>query len=1045
MWISLLFLLVGCGKQHEKEDMFLYDLRVGHIKEALDIPAEAIDFSWKNADERQGAKQTAYRICVFDSENGKSEDCLWDSGKVVSDQSVYVPYGADKLDAMKDYWWQVTVWDENEKSNTSSIERFRTAPDDAAWEQSEWISAPETIKDDTLYQEETFLAQFDLKMDASQGGFIFQAEEGEYGYYKYCEFDCANEFVAISIKEVRNKECRRTQTLQTEYPSEKLHNEWTSVKIKVSEQEVNVTIGEESVQFVTENASEDMLGGFGFYHGRSRENVYVDNFVVQDAQGDQLVKEDFSEKDTVFGHKKTQVKDGVLTLRHQYVLMNTGEFPAPLFGRQFEVKEQMEKAYLHMASMGIYEATINGEKAGNCYFASGRQAYESRILYDTYDVTELLQTGLNEIDVMVGHGYFDRGGSHRSHPLGLRGILVIEYEDHTKQIIGTDAGWSFFADGPIREDDMYNGEIYDAGKEFPVSESVVSNAVQTAVTLKSELVTLPMEPYLMEQMQVIEELQPVAVTEPEKGVYVYDFGQEFTGVVRLEGLNVADEQWITLQFGEILNDEKTKEPDGAIGSVWQDNLMLAQNTYYYIGDGREDGVYENRFSCTCFRYLQITGLEEALPLEQITGKKISTNMENTGSFKTSNEKLNTLYENIVRSQNNNFLDMPSDCPQRDERYGWTGDAQVFARSASYHQDTYYFYDNFLNNMKEGQREDGAYPDMVLYEAGFGENGWGDAGITITWYHYLQYGDKRIIEKQFDSMCSYADYLVSTSEDFIRSTGGWYADHNCVATTPEAFTSTAQSAYSCKLLSQMAEVIGEQEASEKYRNYYEDYKKAFQDQFIGEDGTIECWTQTAYTLARAYGLAGEWEDEMGEYLANCITYADYHLNTGYIGTPFLLPELVNAGYADLAYKILLQETYPSWLYLVNQGATTIYERWPIYEDQEIEDYRMSQSFAHVALGSVSEFFYRYILGIEVDENVPGYKHFILQPTVEAGIDWAEGSYESVYGKIESKFEKKEDGILYSFTIPANTSATVKLPGMEPQEYESGNYEVFVQGS
>ena len=406
-------------------------------------------------------------------------------------------------------------------------------------------------------------------------------------------------------------------------------------------------------------------------------------------------------------------------------------------------------------------------------------------------------------------------------------------------------------------------------------------------------------------------------------------------------------------------------------------------TDYYVLSGEEGEVFVPEFTFHGFRYLQITGLEEAMPVEDVEGMVLSSDLERTGNFSCSNPLLNQYFNNTIWSQKSNFLDNPMDCPQRDERHGWAGDAQVFSLAASYNMDCYAFYRKFLREERNIQDESGAFPDMVPRNFGTGWDGsngassnncWGDAPVVITWNLYMQYGDKGIVEENYDSLCRWVDLLEESSEEYIRYQGG-YGDHLSSEDTPKELSDTAWCARSADLLSRMAKVLGKTEDERRYQQLYENFKKAWQRQFVLSDGVTVCDTQTSYALGLEFSLfPEELREAAAARLSLLAEYSGYHVNTGFSGIAYLLPALGNNGYLDSAYRMLLQEGCPSLLFPAAKGATTNWEKlW-----------------------------------------------------TRGGLTFAEGSYTGAYGKIGVKWEQTEKGYQYFFEIPANTSATLSLP-------------------
>ena len=644
---------------------------------------------------------------------------------------------------------------------------------------------------------------------------------------------------------------------------------------------------------------------------------------------------------------------------------------------------------------------------------------------------------------MLGHGRYNRAKTSWGDTLSFLGKIVINYEDGSEQIIVSDSSWKAFTNGPVRNDDMFLGEYYDANFELEGWKNVGFSEEnwEMAEVYSDKYFDRKIVASNSEPVRCIQELKPISVSEPEAGVFVYDFGQNINGFCRITASGEKG-QVVTLRYAETLNQQNMSCRDDLTGTIWTQNLYTADNTDYYVFKGLESETYTPKFVCRGFRYMQLTGLENAIPLEDITAMVLSSDLKRSGYFECSNEDINKLYNSIYWTQIDNFVDIPVDCPQRDERFGWAGDAQVFAPTAAYNADIYQFMRQYVTALRLGQNENGAYPEIAPgFNMSGGSNGWSDAGIILVWELYQQYGDKTIIEENMDAMCKYMDYLVDTSENFIRVHTG-YSDHNSVSSLDETLCNTAQCAYVAMLLTKMCEIMEEEALVKKYETIAKQYKEAWQKEYINEDGTIDCWLQSAYALGLAFELYPENLQQAGaDCLNSAVAYNNYHLNTGFVATPHLLKMLCDYGYADTAYKILMQKDYPSWNNMFAHGATTITEAWNTYYDNEDGTYGINGSLNHYGLGAVGEWFYEYILGIKENNENPGFKHFYLEPIVGGGLTYAKGSYESVYGTIKSEWKVEGNKILFKFVIPPNTTATLNLPDPQYRNLllESGEYE------
>lgn len=1007
-------------------------------------------FSWKMQDSTEGQLQTAYQIMVSDSREELEKGIyVWDSGKVMSDQSVAIPYEGTALEAENDYFWKVRVWDMDEKEILSETADFEMGKLDNSWEEAEWIAAPSVREIPNENNAIISEINYDFKMEQTQTGFIWGAKESCYGEYYRCAFDAAGGQVIMTISHMDGEdrlsleaEAILAQDVET-FISQEHH-----VRICIQEEAAAIYVDD---VLVSENIfiEDSAVGEIGFWVVRSDGKAWYDNILIRNQEGTILYQEDFEEQGNMFAPYYIKVEDGWGRADAGFIVTPGTEIPAPMFRKAFETIEgkKIESVRLYAASLGIYDIYINGTDINPYYGAPGQSVYSEEVYYRTYDLTEQIKEGENAVGIMLGHGRYDRAKGKWGDKLALCAQMVIHYQDGTRQIIGTDDTWSVCIDGPIRNDDLFSGEYYDAVYEqdgwttatFDENEKWMKAEVDTK---HSEL---DKKAAPDNGVKCLDMLTPISVTEPVEGTYVYDFGQNFNGVCKLQLTGKAGDT-VTMRYGEYLNREDLLRKDDEIGTIWTRNLDTADNTDYYTF--KEDGTitYSPTFSYRGFRYLQITGIETAPTLAEIEGMVLATDNARTGYFECSDENMNRLYEAIYKSQLSNYVDIPTDCPQRDERLGWTGDAQVFAYTGSLNAYTANFMYKYIDALRVSQNEDGSYLQIVPFVDKIGgANGWSDAGIIIVWEMYQQYGNEQVIAENLPAMCRYVDYLVETSDQFLRQSKD-YNDHNALSYMEDACCNTAQCAYVAKLLAQMCEVVGEKELCEKYTDIYEKYLSAWQTNFLREDGSIGNWLQSEYAMALAYGLyPKELEQAGAEKLNISIEASDYHIATGYITTPHILSILCKYGYVETAYKVIQQTGYPSWNFMLDQGVGSLTEGWNTIFVQEDGSVNINGSLNHVALGAVGQWFYTDVLGIRRDEAHPAYKHFFLEPQVGGGLTYAKGSYDSIYGKIESAWAVTEEGIEFHFVIPANTSATVTLPSEEYQEMElgAGIYDFVVQ--
>jgi alpha-L-rhamnosidase len=725
--------------------------------------------------------------------------------------------------------------------------------------------------------------------------------------------------------------------------------------------------------------------------------------------------------------------------------------PVPLLRREFEVKKKVERARLYATAMGLYEMELNGKRVGDAYFTPGWTAYDFRYQYQTYDVTGMVKSGANCLGAMLGDGWYrsamtwDKKRNSYGKKLELLAQLVITYADGTQEIVGSDGKWKA-ATGAVLESDIYDGETYDARLEKNGwSAAGYDDKEWKGVTV----VEGPKAKIVAEagpEVKEIEEIKPVNVLRTPAGDTVLDMGQNMVGWVRFR-VSAPAGTTITLRHAEVLDSK---------GNLYTTNLREAKEAIRYTAKGNGTEVYQPHFSFQGFRYVGVSGWPGEVKPEDFTGVVVHSAMERTGTFESSSSLLNQLEHNIIWGQKGNFLDVPTDCPQRDERLGWTGDAQAFAPTASFNFETAGFYEKWLKDLALDQQDDGAVPHVIpnilsraTRKGDSASAGWADVAVVVPWTVYQAFGDRRVLEEQYPSMKAWVEYMrKEAGEKYIWSSGFTFGDWLAFATTdsdyPGAttdkdFIQTAYFARSTELLAKTAEVLGKKEDAAEYAELEEKIRGAFQKEFVTGNGRLSPNTQTAYALALAFDLLPEAQraEAAGRLAADVRKFG--HLTTGFLGTPVLCKALSDYGYLDEAYLLLNRKEYPSWLYPVTKGATTIWERWDgIKEDGSFQDAGMN-SFNHYAYGAIGEWMYSVVAGIAIDETRPGYKHILIQPRPGGGLTYAKASVESGYGRVSSGWELAEGKMKLTVEVPANTTATVRLPGGRVEKVGSGRWE------
>ena len=725
----------------------------------------------------------------------------------------------------------------------------------------------------------------------------------------------------------------------------------------------------------------------------------------------------------------------------------------PWFRKVFTIGGEIKKAVLYASARGLFEVQLNGRRVGNDVFAPEWTDYHKRIHYRTYDVTEMIRSGENVIGAILGDGWYSGyvGWQETRGRYGFENSLMIQLEitpaDDSTQIIITDESWKCAA-GSIISSDFMMGEMYDARYEltgwdqYGYDDGAWSN-VRIAASPGVPLVAQRSEP-----VRIIETIESVSVYESRPGVWIYDLGQNITGWVRLKIGGAAGTR-ITLRHGERLN------PDG---TLYTENLRRAKSTDVYILSGKGEEIWQPRFTFHGFQYIELSGLDAQPSEGTVLGCVVHSATSPAGKFDCCDPQINRLWLNSLWSQKDNFLSVPTDCPQRDERLGWTGDAQVFSRTAGYNMDAAAFFTKWMVDVEDAQTPEGVFPDTaprIREDTNFvgldglgGAAGWADAGIIIPWMLWRVYDDTRIIERHYKAMAAWLDYIQRTNPNGIRCNklGNNYGDWLCIPSDTtfrthspmKTLLATAYWADDAAKLSRMAKAIGQDEDAARFQSMYEDVRCAFRKEFLREDGRLTVNTQTAYLLALAFDLLPERvRPRATEYLVENIRDLDWHLSTGFIGISHLNPTLTAIGRADVAWRLLLNEDYPSWLYPVLHGATTIWERWNGWTEEEGFFNPQMNSFNHYSLGSVGEWLYRCAAGIELDSQVNGFKKFLLRPYPGGGLTYAGAEYRSMHGLIKSRWQIKDTTLTYEVTVPANTRACVYVPSDPGTTIQEGN--------
>jgi alpha-L-rhamnosidase len=709
---------------------------------------------------------------------------------------------------------------------------------------------------------------------------------------------------------------------------------------------------------------------------------------------------------------------------------------SPLFRKQFNSNKKIVRATAYVTSHGLYQAQINGKKVGDAYLTPGWTSYNKRLQYQTYDVTNLLKNGSNAIGVTLGSGWY-RGIIGFTNSVNVYGKdiallfqLDIKYSDGSTESVVSDGSWKS-STGSIVYAEIYNGETIDARKEktgweLPGYNDAAWTSVKVADFSKESLIATQNE-----LVKKHETFTPVKIITTPKGEKVIDFGQNLVGWVMMKVKGNAGDK-ITLSHAEVLD---------KYGNFYTENLRAAKAQDTYILKGGEEESFEPHFTWQGFRYVKVEGYPGALHPENFKAVALYSDMQPTGTFTSSNPLINQLQHNIQWGQKGNFLDIPTDCPQRDERLGWTGDAQVFSRTASFNMNVNNFFAKWLKDVAADQ-QNGVVPFVIpnVLGAAINSTGWADVATVIPWNMYLVYGDKQILESQYGSMKAYVESIRKVANNNLWNSGFHFGDwlfyrpdddnDGRAAVTDKYLIAQCFYAHSTQLLINAAKVLGNTEDAYSYSVLLQKIKDAFIKEYLTPNGRLVSGTQTAYVLALNFDmLPDSLRGQAALRLVDNIKSYGNHLTTGFLGTPYLCHVLTRFGYSDVAYRLLLQDTYPSWLYPVKMGATTIWERWDGEKPDSTFETPSMNSFNHYSYGAIGDWMYTQMVGLDTYEDGVGYKHIKIQPHIGGGFSFAAASLQTYYGKLSSGWKVEGDTISMDVEIPANTTATIFVPSTD----------------
>lgn len=1100
-------------------------LQVEYLTNPIGLDITVPRFSWQLESAERGVKQIAYQITV--ATDAACSNTVWTSGKVASDKSLNICYAGPALAPSTRYYWKVTVWN-NKTGEEASTEKafFETGLLSDGWSGAQWIKATQINKNSKINPEDKkqakarMLLEMDVTLTSGNASVLFGARDAS-NVFMWSVNTLDNEKEPLIRRHIY--EGGRLQSSDTPigkfFSKSDLLNKEHHLAIEAKEGVIKTSIDGVLVDTYTDTDSKLSNGYIGFraFRGNNtNETAMFDNIVLTEyelkdgkEEAKVVLKEDFEKPQSLFeGGKIVSVgnnhKLNMVSGSGDYRVLQGAMSGVPMFRKEFKAKKKIASARIYSSALGVYDLFINGQRVGN-KLEDGSIRYDElkpewtdfskTAHYLTYDITHLLQKGTNAVGAQVSSGWWNSDvchGEYGGHEVGFIAKILLKYTDGTSETVVTDLSWLSSMDGAIRMGDIYHGETYDARKESAWTKPGYNTANwnKTAVNphFKGELIafagpTVQVRPHLnrtplsttvyrgekdgkINVLSVTDKPAPIRLKKGETAIY--NLGQNMVGWVRFKVKGTSGTE-MKLRFGEMLNDtgDKSRGDDGPAGSIYTANLRSAKATLKYILKGSKEGEsFHPSMTFFGFQYCEITASED-IEVLSLTGEVVGSATEEGASFVTSSSSINQLYSNVMWGQRGNYLSIPTDCPQRDERLGWTGDTQVFCRAASYNANVSAFFEKWMRDMRDGQRSDGAYPDVAPHSwVGYGQAAWADAGIIVPRTIYLMYDNKKILQDNYASMEKYMEFLSHQKGDGYNYNGAGtnYGDWLSYEDTERRFVSVCYYAYTAQLMAKISEALKTDDCdayaakAKAYRNLAQEIKEEFQTRYVDADGDLKQKSQTAYLLALKLDLLPTEEARKKglETLTRKIAGNGNRLSTGFVGTAILNQTLSQFGESDTAYNLLLQRGNPSWLYSIDQGATTIWERWDSYTKEKGFGPVSMNSFNHYSYGAVSEWMYRTMGGIDIDETRPGFKHIVLQPVpdnrpeIPAGqerINWVNASFPSCYGDIKSSWKKENDGaVSYQISIPANTTATLhlQLPTLDYVVEESGKAAVKAEG-
>jgi alpha-L-rhamnosidase len=1054
---AALFLVAGFSALQSFGALSIENLRCEYRVDPAGMDVVQPRLSWVLASKQRGERQTAYQVLVASSPEqlAREKGDLWDTGKVQSDETVHIVYQGQTLPSRLRAWWKVRVWDrEGHASRWSAPATWSMGLLQRSDWQAKWIADPNLANP--------------VKPQRAHNGYHSEFAQSSAATKRITiDLGHSQQFDAVRLFPARPYDWQPDTPgflfpLRFRLEAAALSDFSDSVVLvdRTGADEPNPGTNAPLYRFepatarfvrltVTRLPARDP-GNFGI----ALAEMQVLNGDASLGAGAAVLALDSIETGP---WSRTNLNDGILdTVKPG----SSRALPVTLARKAFQLASPVRRATAYISALGLYELHLNGQRVGDQLLSPEWTSYRKRVSYQTYDVTAMLRPGANVIGAMVAEGWY-AGRLMLTGPFAYGSCpellvqLEIERSDGSTQVIVSDDTWRTTINGPIRAAGIYDGEDYDAQKELGGWDSAGFNDVSwlpaKAFGLgERQLVWLRNEP-----IRVISELRPVRLTEPQPGVFVFDLGQNMVGWCAIRAHGVSG-QAVTVRHAEMLNED---------GTLYTDNLRGAPQVDRYTPGSEGEFFFEPRFTYHGFRYVELTGLAQAPTPSALRGRVFHSSAPPAGRFECSDPSLNQLMRNILWTQRANLMSSPNDCPQRDERFGWMGDIQSFAQTAIFNMDLGAFFTKFAQDIRDDQADDGRFPDFAPHpgdpnKAFSGAPAWADGGVIVPWRAYQNYADTRLLSEHFESARRWVDYVYRNNPDLVWAkernndyndwlNGDWIKQADWPKTggsVPKEVFATAFFAHSADLVATMAEVLGRADEAEQYRDLFQRIRATFNRRFVEEDGQIAGDTQGGYALALSFDLLPEERRlKAAELLVENIRRYQNHLSTGIQTTHRAMLELTRNHHTDVSWQLLTNRTFPSWRYMIDNGATTIWERWDGYvKGRGFQDSGMN-SFNHWAFGAVGEWMWRHIAGFNPDDTSPGWKHFTIAPRPGGRVTWANAEYRSIRGPIRSEWKIRADRFALRVTVPPGTTAMVCVPTTDPKRVtESGGEATKAKG-